>query len=313
MDYRKFFRDYLEYYPSEKKGVFLLSLLIILWIIGLFIYTRIPLKVEDDVAFEEAVKAYYAAQALEERDAEVHKTAVPEIRTWNLFPFNPNTLSKDSLQMLGLSEKVASNISKYRQSGGQFKSPEDLSRIYSLSDSDFQTVKPFIRIPDRAETHPQRSSPGADFEEEATASHFTAPEFKKDIVVELNTADTAELKQIYGVGSYFAREIVERRIALGGYLYLDQLLEIWNLDSAKLNAIAPHLTLNKDLVNKININTISIDELRKHPYFPYTLANSLVRVREAHGPYPSVEAVKKSHLVTDSVYQRIKPYLTVNE
>ncbi len=310
MDYRKFFRNYLEFYPSEKKGVFLLSLLILIWIIALFVYTRMPGKIEDDVAFEEAVNAYYAAQVVQDRSTPAPQPE-GENKLWNLFSFNPNTLSKDSFQLLGLSERVANNIVKYRESGGSFKSRDDLSRIYSLSSADFEKIKQYIQIPTQREEYTPYESA---FDETQAFGDAAAPSRSRaQIIVELNTADTNELKQIFGIGSFFAREIVNRREALGGYLHLGQLLEIYNLDSAHLDQIAPHLTLDAQLVRKININTVSMDELRKHPYFPYTIANSLVRIREAHGPFSSVEEVKKSHLITDSMFQHIQPYLSVHD
>src|SRR5688572_25318270 len=135
MNYKKFIRDYFEYFPSEKKGIPVLSLIILCWIAGLYIYSRMPVSVEDDVAFEKAVAAYYESRELAALDLGEGETVICETdRSWNLFHFDPNTLSKDSFEILGLPAKVAANIVRYRESGGQFKRPSDLSRIYSLSE-----------------------------------------------------------------------------------------------------------------------------------------------------------------------------------
>ncbi len=313
MNYKKFIRDYFEYFPSEKKGILVLSLIILCWIAGLYIYSRMPVSVEDDVAFEKAVAAYYESRELAALDLGEGETVISETdRSWNLFHFDPNTLSKDSFEILGLPAKVAANIVRYRESGGQFKRPSDLSRIYSLSEGDFQQVEPFIKIP---ANKPEATS----FYKEAysrdrdTSARKSSNSYKRNIIVELNTADTNDLKQIFGIGSYFARKIVEHREALGGYLNMEQLLEIYNLDAEHLDKIAPHFTLDPGLVKKINLNQITLDELRKHPYFPYSLANSIIRMRESHGAYQKIEDIRRSHLMNDSIYNRIKPYLVIHD
>jgi competence protein ComEA len=126
-------------------------------------------------------------------------------------------------------------------------------------------------------------------------------------------ADTTDLVEIYGIGNYLARKIVERRDALGGFLHINQLLEVYRVDGEVLDKIEPYLSVDSTLVNKININTINTDELKKHPYIKYSLANSLVNYRKAHGPFRKHEDLMKSHLMNDSIYKLIRPYIKLNE
>ena len=317
MGFKKLFRDYLEYYPSEKRGVFYLSVIIVIWVVGLYFYNQMPVPAENDEAFEKAVAEYYSSLDRSERNPVSNESQKPAQREWNLFAFDPNTISVDSLQLLGLQENTASAIVNYRNSGGYFKTPEDLAKIYTLSDSDFIVVQSFIQIK-RSDTNEEESYRSWDSSQEYSDTSFTrdsgASSFDYEpVIVELNIADTAALKKIRGVGSYYASEIVEHRNALGGYLSLEQLMEIYKLDRARLDELAPHFTLDTSLVERININTVSIDELRKHPYFPYSIANSIVKMREAHGLYKQVGDIRKSHLVNDSIFKRIKPYLSVHD
>ena len=53
--------------------------------------------------------------------------------------------------------------------------------------------------------------------------------FPEGIRVELNTADTATLKKIPGIGSYYARRIVDYRNRLGGFVSVAQLKEMGEL------------------------------------------------------------------------------------
>ncbi len=87
------------------------------------------------------------------------------------FFFDPNTLATDSLQLLGLSEKQALAIIRYREKGGLFRKPEDFAKMYVISDRLFSELQPYIRIrnstvkdaphsPERAGAKPKRYGVG---------------------------------------------------------------------------------------------------------------------------------------------------------
>lgn len=313
MNFKKFVRDYLEYYPSEKKGVFYLALLISLWGIGVFVYSRIPAEYTSDREFEAAVADYYRNLEQQEKKP-IDITAIDEEIEIQRFYFNPNSVSFDSLLLLGLPGRTAHSIINYRNSGGRFSEPKDLAKIYTLTSEDFHALEPFIRIPrnivsrDIHPTDQERADAGTD-----TQYARQPVSADKMIVVDINVADTNQLMQIRGIGSYFAQKIVEHRKKLGGYHSLEQLLEIYYFDREKLDQLAPHFVLNSDAIQTINLNTVSLDELRRHPYFTYSIANSIVQMREMHGPYKRIEEVHRSYLMNDSIFNRIKPYISVHD
>ena len=47
-----------------------------------------------------------------------------------LFKFNPNTISLDSLQLLGFTPKQAQSILNYRAKGGVFRKKGDFAKLY---------------------------------------------------------------------------------------------------------------------------------------------------------------------------------------
>lgn len=319
MGLKKLFKDYFEYYPSEKKGVFYLLSIIILWAVGLYFYSRMVVSSEPDTDFQNAVAEYYAAQSLTERAA-VTISEETNRRDWNLFLFDPNTLPLDSLVMLGLPEYTARAIVNFRNSGGSFKTPESLSKIYTLSEQDFNEVVPYVRISSTySEGHASSDSRENRYKfsgwepSYGDSTQKQARAFSPPAIVELNLADSAELRTVIGIGGFFAREIAARRIALGGYRSFDQLLEIFRLDTMHLDRMSPYLTLDTNLVQKMDLNAVSLDQLRKHPYFSYSVANSIVKMREAHGPYSKVSDIKKSYLVNDSIFNRVKNYLQIDD
>jgi competence ComEA-like helix-hairpin-helix protein len=64
-------------------------------------------------------------------------------------------------------------------------------------------------------------------------------------------------------------------------------------------------------VKKININTATIDELKAHPYIKYNLANPIVAYRNEHGSFSKIEDIKKVMAVTEEIYKKIAPYLSL--
>ena len=64
-------------------------------------------------------------------------------------------------------------------------------------------------------------------------------------------------------------------------------------------------------VRKININSATVDELKNHPYIRYNLANPIVAYRNQHGAFSKIEDLKKIMIITDEIYNKISPYLTI--
>ncbi len=319
MSLKKRVNDFFEFYPSEKKGVFYLAILMAVWIVGLYIYQRMPAKVSHgDSEFEAAVLEYY--QGLEAQASQSAGEQKVKPASVQLFSFDPNVLSLDSLKLLGLPERTARAIVNYRSSGGKFRNPEDLAKIYVLSEEDFTRLEPFIEISlaeRKAGKQPEKEMVIREIErkerEEKVKTEDHTAKYDVPELIELNLADTADLMAIRGIGPFFARKIIERRDALGGFRHYEQLKEIYRFDDEKLELVAPYLTLDTTLVDRIDLNKADIDRLKRHPYIGFKIANSIVQMRNAHGPYRRVEDVQRSYLINDSIFGRIKPYLIVHE
>ena len=66
--------------------------------------------------------------------------------TLQLFDFDPNTVSKDQLLLLGFTEKQAGNLVNYRNNGGRFREPDDLRKLYGMRTMQFKILKPYVAI-----------------------------------------------------------------------------------------------------------------------------------------------------------------------
>lgn len=205
-----------------------------------------------------------------------------------MFYFNPNTLPAGQWKQLGLSDKQIGIIQHYEAKGGHFYKNSDLQKIYGITADDYKRLEPYIDIPQNGYI-PVKLKPGA--------------------TIELNTADSAKLTEVRGIGPSFAMRIIRYRGRLGGFYREEQLKEIYGVDSLKYAEIKGQLTVNPLIVNKININSISFESLRQFPYLTYQQANAIIQYRLQHGRFASTSDMKNIAIINDGVLDKISPYL----
>ena len=122
----------------------------------------------------------------------------------------------------------------------------------------------------------------------------------------LNTADTTALKTVPGIGPYYARRIVNYRQRLGGYYRTEQLLEIEGFPESALS----YFSIADDaMVRKLNVNRLSLDELRRHPYIGFYRAKQIVDFRRIHGRISSLSELSLSKDFTPEVIERLEHYV----
>ena len=123
--------------------------------------------------------------------------------------------------------------------------------------------------------------------------------------VVLNTADTTILKTVPGIGTYFAKKVVAYGQRLGGYVSVDQLDEIegFPLDAKE------YLKIEGATPRKLNVNTLTLNELRKHPYINFYQAKAITDYRRLHGPLRSLTDLRLSKDFPPKAIQRLEPYI----
>ena len=227
----------------------------------------------------------------------------PTQRPAELFPFDPNTADSTQLLRLGLREWQVRNIYKFRRAGGVYRRPADFARLYGLTVGEYRRLEPYIRI-------------GSDYQPAATLSEAQPlPQPRRDSLrypvklqsaetIGLNTADTALLRRVPGIGPYYAAEIVRYGKRLGGYASIDQLDEI---DSFPQEA-KQYLVIDGN-VKKLAVNRLSLQELRRHPYINFYQAKAIVDYRRLHGPIRSLSDLGLSRDFPADAIRRLEPYM----
>lgn len=303
---------FFDFNSGERRGILVLT--IILFILILFrvgysyIYLqRTSIEMPEDVEkkietfyarqkhIEDSLKSVYASTYSEKKINFYHIDQSIAEATLHPFPFNPNNLPESTWKELGLTDKQIRTIKNYEAKGGKFYSKEDLKKIYCISEYDYRILEPYIHIP-------QENPIIHNYKEKK--NKFSAEP------VELNTADSIRLQTIPGIGAKTASRIIIYRDKLGGFVYKEQLLEVYGIDSNRYQQIEPYLLLTSTNIKKININTADIKEMIKHPYIDYYLAKSIFTYRQKNGNFKSLEEMKTQTHIYNDLFTKLKPYLT---
>jgi DNA uptake protein ComE-like DNA-binding protein len=223
-------------------------------------------------------------------------------KTAQLFTFNPNNASKQTLLELGMNENLATRIVNYRSKGGIFKVKKDLAKIYGMDFALYLALSAYIDLPENKILNGKESA--------FSIKPKSAPFERFDI----NLADTSQLIKIYGVGSKLSLRIINYRDKLGGFITMQQLGEVYGLDSMVIRSLEKRYFIAEGFgPRKININQSDQKVIASHPYIKFSLAKAIATYRFQHGEFRQIEDLKSIVSLDESTFEKIKPYITVKE
>lgn len=312
------FKDFFYFSRGERRGILVLVAGIVFIVLLGYIYPywreRQPLPTE--AAERQAVasaeyKSFIASVQQKEQRRERKFTAYSkyskkEVTVATLAPFNPNTADSITLCKLGLPGWMAKNILHYRNRGGKFRKAEDFRKIYGLTEKQYGTLLPYIYIApeDTARMTTRLYNPPS------AADSTLMPEtivykYTAGTIVDLNLADTTELKRIPGISSGIARLIAGYRQRLGGFYSIEQLQEI-NLDYRQLLL---WFRIDSTAIRPINLNRAGIERLRNHPYINFYQAKVFVEYRKKKGIIHNLKPFSLYEEFTEEDLERIGHYV----
>jgi DNA uptake protein ComE-like DNA-binding protein len=126
--------------------------------------------------------------------------------------------------------------------------------------------------------------------------------------VDINRADSAQLDALPGIGPFVARQIIQYREKLGGFIDTTQLREVRGLREENLRLAMPHLMITST-VRPLSLSNASQQELAMHPYIGSSLAAFIVSYRMRHGGFTSVDELRASFQVDEARLHKLRPYL----
>lgn len=328
MNFREFF-----YFQKSDRQVLLVALAVAVLAFCLIFFLggsrqSAPISENDSIATKTATSDTYSEDAYYAVDTNESE----------LFEFDPNTADSTQLLRLGLQPWQVRNIYKYRAKGGIYRTPEDFARVYGLTVGQYRRLAPYIRISEdyrpAADVYGRReyrrggsygSRSGSDYSGSrdrhtdsgnSGGSGGYAVEHPRDTLmypiklkagehIDLSTADTTTLKKVPGIGSYYARSIVRYREQLGGFYDESQLLEIEGFPEEAL----PFFQISQQPQHRLNVNKLTLAQLRKHPYINFYQAKAIVEYRRLKGPLHSIADLRLLPDFPPEAISRLEPYL----
>lgn len=304
------FKDYFSFSKGEKRGViFLLSVIIVAFVSIHFIKLLKQDNTNDFAEFDKEISAFEKELKTQLKNDSLIKLDNKKLSLPSeLFAFNPNSTHDTDWLKLGFKDWQIKTINNYKLKGGQFRIKSDVRKIYGLTDTLYSTLYPYIQLPEDIENTSFKT------ELNYTYNYSEANPQKKTntLIVDINNADTSELKKLKGIGSAYSKRIVKYREALGGFIKIEQLKEVYGISEDIYNQNITLLSLTNSHINQININSADIETLKQHPYIDWNTAKTIVAYRKSHGNYKDVKDIKQIHLITEEIYTKIAPYLTIN-
>lgn len=214
--------------------------------------------------------------------------AVHAPRELHLEPFSIDTATAGYLRYVGFSKRQAELIVRYRDMIGGIRDMEEFRECYAVSDEMADTLAPYIVFPTAAAT-----SAGG--------------------LIEINSADSAALRSVWGIGERSVEDIIRYRELLGGYCRIEQLAELKTVTEANFERIITQIYCDSCKIRKIDINFATPESLAEHPYISARTLRRIVKQRELKGGWVSIEEMIDENILSAEQAARLAPYLRFSD
>lgn len=295
---RYWIKDFFGFPRSQVNGFIILLILVAVLIFSepawhWWMSNRTP-DITADRAKLDSLVALWDAQKVQDTPPEADRA---------LFHINPNNSTEDQFIALGFSQQQAARMIRYREKGGKFRTKSDILKIYGVDTAFYERIYSFIILPE-VEQPTQKAL------KKYPAKDVVSVKERRE-KIDLNKADTSALKEIYGIGEKLSLRILKYREVLGGFISMDQLNEVYGLDSLVIKRLLENALIRDEFEPiKIDINGASERQLSAHPYLK-KIASAIVAYRFQHGDFKSVDDIRKVVNLDEKNFQKIAPYLDV--
>lgn len=306
-----FLKGFNYFTKGERRGLIVLLFILLILTLYIFFYKSFVSsdllsqedyeKLKSELAEDSSLTHYEQPKRSFKNNKHRHanKQSSQKLR----FEFDPNTVSVEELVSMGLSQKQAEGIEKYRAKGGRFKLKTDFKKMYTVSDWFYQSIEDYIVIENSSQIETNENN-GDDND---LAREQDRVSLKK---LDLNVATKDELIKIKGIGEKTADRILKFKDLLGGFHNISQLSEVYGITPENLERILPQLEINTINLIKIKVNRLEAPGLKKHPYVKtWDMANKIYNERKLNGNY-SDEKDLVTRVQDESGYlSKLLPYL----
>ncbi|MGB5941435.1 MAG: helix-hairpin-helix domain-containing protein [Leeuwenhoekiella sp.] len=276
----------------QRSGIFILILVVFGLYALVFFHDFVGAKprVEDQniAVFQERIDSLKAVKA--ENDQ-------PKI-----YPFNPNFITDYKGYTLGMGVEEIDRLLRFREKDKWVNSAEDFQKVTGVSDSLLAVISPYFKFPEWVNEQQQEKI-------SAKARSSKSQSQKKD----LNKATFEELLAIPNITEKQARDILNFRKRLGGFLLDDQLFDVFGVPNKVVFAVKDEFTV-KELpqIIRMNLNSATASDLATLPYITFDQARAIINFRSLHEGISDLDELLKIDGITSYKIDRIKLYLSTN-
>ena len=198
-------------------------------------------------------------------------------------PFRIDTVGIEYLQSIGFTFRQAEGVIKYREDGAEgIRNMAELRDCWAVSTEMADSLSRYIIFP---EPKPYGGK------------------------IEINSADSATLVSVRGIGAKTAGAIVRYRQLLGGYVNISQLSELKCVTSENFARFSSQICCDSCVFSKIDINFAPASELELHPYMTRSAINTIIKLRKSKGGWKSFEEIVNDKIFTQEQATALEPYL----
>ena len=200
-------------------------------------------------------------------------------------PFRIDTVTVSYLRTIGFSHRRATAFIRYRDMRGGLRNIEEVRECYVIPAAECDTLARYIIFPESETTTTANSK------------------------IELNRADSATLRSIYGIGEKSVVEILNYRKKLGGFVRVEQLAEVKSVTESNFEKILQQIYCDSCNISKIDINFARSQRLAAHPYISDRALRKLLKTRQLKGGWSRIEEMIDDKIFTHDEAERLRPYL----
>ncbi len=305
---KRIMKEYFTFSKKERIAVIILLCLIAAFLAAPYFLEKEKQKPIIDTALQEQLIKLQQnnTYSVSNNKVEINNDS-SSINKVDFFVFDPNTIDAEGWKKLGLNDRLIATILNYRNKGGKFRTAEDIRKIWGLKKEDADRLIPFVQIQSTTDNYNNYTN-NYNYSKNKSSSQkkITTP-------IDINIATAEELMQLPGMNHSLPFRIINYREKLGSFVNLQQIKAAYGMTDSIYQLINPYLKIDLNTIKKININTASEYELSLNPNISRDIAKAIIIYRNQHGNYQKLEDLKKIVFINEEMFQKIVPYLTVDQ
>ena len=292
----KIFKSHFWYNKSQRNGIFLLIVLIL--VLQILMYT--------DVFSSDAIIDTNQTELLAfQNQIDSLKAIEIENRKPKMYRFNPNYITDYKGAQLGMFSQEIDRLLTFRKTNKFINSKKEFQKVTKVSDSLLFKISSNFKFPDWVvKRNQQKPNPSPKRTKQSVYK-------KKSISTkDINKATAKDFKTISGIGVAFSARIIKYRSKLQGFSFESQLAEVWGLDKKLAEkVVSTFKIIEKPRIKKINVNTVTFKELLRNPYIDYELCKKIFNYRDEVAELQDISELKNIKDFPMDLYDRIVLYL----